>query len=563
MALMPEHESATTKASTHGGEIHSAESSGAAPAHPGPYRVSTNSTALNLRSAPHIDPTTVIGQIPHGSRVDVIDSGNYNGFFKVRALGHEGYAFARYLAQDSHGPAADAVTRRILEHPATTAPTPAAASPAPAPAKPAPATSSPASAHVEQAAQPAAHTELSAHAEPVSKPATAPAAASTSTFVPPGSRQVKHPEQYPTYEEWIADFAKLSTFEAEGFDVVGEAATASSPAPKVHGRAGEDQITHPADAWIRANLPEELRQTAFMLPADCADMAVILRHVYLVAHGRTEKYGEWVIGAGAGATVAQRQAAVDRLIELQVSSANVKNMVAPYCDESGKPLRKLKDLAPMLHPGDILVWEHHDESGRRTGGHTDTIQTINRDGDTITEIVTLKGNQPLSGKYGDLPGRRIEHGHRDDSSLIESTGGVWGWVSENTTLVVAGPPAAAPRPPAKRDAKGHPRRSIEDWSAAVASADRQQLVGVVEAMLHEARGLIEGKTAPLTHGQMTALGQQVAARAKAFGDAATVLKDIEQMARALAAGPATAAAAVDLKHKFDAFLIALVPASTV
>ncbi len=49
-------------------------------------------------------------------------------------------------------------------------------------------------------------------------------------------------------------------------------------------------IDHPTDKWVRANLPDELRETAYRLPTDCADIVVILRHVWLFTHKWTERF---------------------------------------------------------------------------------------------------------------------------------------------------------------------------------------------------------------------------------------------------------------------------------
>ena len=98
-------------------------------------------------------------------------------------------------------------------------------------------------------------------------------------------------------------------------------------------RPADEFIDRPTDTWVKDCLPENLRQTAYRLPSDCADLAVILRHVWLSAHHRTETYSGWTIGDRAGGP---RTGHVGRVIQ-QVYSGNVAGMVNPYQHPTGAP----------------------------------------------------------------------------------------------------------------------------------------------------------------------------------------------------------------------------------
>src|SRR6185312_16293752 len=92
-------------------------------------------------------------------------------------------------------------------------------------------------------------------------------------------------------------------------------------------------------------------------------IAVILRHVWLSAHHRTETFGSWTIGSQTGQA---ETTAIGNVIS-HVYSGNVSNMVAPYADSQGHPLRSWAELRNLLNPGDILVWEHHEHRSTDPG----------------------------------------------------------------------------------------------------------------------------------------------------------------------------------------------------
>ncbi|MFW6078321.1 MAG: eCIS core domain-containing protein [Gemmatimonadota bacterium] len=364
----------------------------------------------------------------------------------------------------------------------------------------------------------------------------------------------REPRDCATYEQWLNAFhdaflddpaaLRRHTFtSADGvpggtvkrFRVLGAGpasrdpntpAVADRPPPRAGIHPGDRFIDRPTDRWVRRHLPPNLRSTAYELPSDCADIVVILRHVWLSAHHRTERYRGWWIGDAAGRAARRR---VGRAIAT-AWTGNLERMVNPYSDTSGDPIRSFAALDDLLHPGDILVWAHHGNGldRRSTGGHAQTITHIERDGNgRITSITVLQGNQPLFERQAEeirahlraqgerripserrlrnAPGRRIEvselTGRRlSDTRLPERRGSarsprpVWTWNDPgNTILVAAGPPRSARRPPGRRRRRGGPRvRRLTDWLRPLGRAARSRLQGVFEAALQEARALIEG-----------------------------------------------------------------------
>ncbi len=133
---------------------------------------------------------------------------------------------------------------------------------------------------------------------------------------------VMHPENCPVYEDWISTFSSLPRFRSTdtapggsavmGFSVIGNAAADPDAAPAspdapvaaISPQAADHFIDHPTQQWLTANLPPELRLVAYRLPADCADIAIVLRHVWLFYHNRTETYRvngvDWIVGVQAG-----------------------------------------------------------------------------------------------------------------------------------------------------------------------------------------------------------------------------------------------------------------------
>ena len=295
----------------------------------------------------------------------------------------------------------------------------------------------------------------------------------------PGSdldRQRAHHPESLSYADWIASFRFLVRFAPQDqtpgregvpvptpvdrrMDVLGERAprgpqrhppqeSVDAPQneapPRIDERPGDQLVDHPILEWLRAFLPDDLVEYAYRLPADCADVAIVLRHVWLCAHhlsqavsvaGRTLRIGE-VPGDG-------RQHISH--VMTAFSSANAQALVrSPYRDRDGRPVRSFAALQSRLQPGDVLVWRH--EHG---GGHVQTVMEVHRASAAgpVTRIDTLAGNQPLPEESGPrlrwTPGRRIEVQYLEGPELADQAG-VWTWPATasqgRTRLVVAGPP---------------------------------------------------------------------------------------------------------------------------
>jgi hypothetical protein len=393
-----------------------------------------------------------------------------------------------------------------------------------------------------------------------------------------GDCNYKEPENCPTYEGWIGTFMLLKTFEAVDtpgtqqrkppFTPIGggpadvdfrDPSKPAQPAPPPTRplKAGERFIDHPTDDWVKNCLPANLRATAYQLPADCADVAMILRHVWLAAHKRTEKFGKWTLGSGAGR--AEEKAVFDMITN--EGTGGVAGMVAPYSDTGGKPLRSFKALEFLLHPGDILVWWHY-ENGfdkPRTGGHTHTISGVQREpSGKLTGLTLLQGNEPLFSEQkqdihdflkkekpkaaqptdkelGEAPGRRIERTTAKTSGVAltdladmqvkegKGTIPVWKWGKE-TLLVAAGPPRTTTRPatqPVKGE-KGPAPRRLTDWVPAFSKATTDTFMSVLDGMLYELRATVEGGKA-VDEADVRAVGSAAGAHIWKQGKAANDL----------------------------------------
>jgi hypothetical protein len=358
----------------------------------------------------------------------------------------------------------------------------------------------------------------------------------------------KLPENCATYEAWIATFADLPTFKSvTGHHVLGSGAapreTATDPKAALEERRPplieqaqpyvrtDRFIDGPTEAWVRTNLPANLVATAYQLPSDCADIAVILRHVWLAAHHRVENYSGWVCGSREGLA---RSGEIREMIVMEVSAYNVDAISNPYTDERGNRILNFGALQSMLHPGDVLVWKHPAVGGA-FGGHTHTVMKVTRNSrGEITEITALQGNLPIGkdqaaqmrkediekqnrrpqkerqqtpsvDELRRAPGRRIEVGtlSRQSGQLPDEAhfDGVWTWEKDGTFLVAAGPPAGAPRP-APQARRGQPAiRRLTDWirplqQAGVAGSfdpPRPDLEGTFDSALQEARATIESQ----------------------------------------------------------------------
>lgn len=410
---------------------------------------------------------------------------------------------------------------------------------------------------------------------------------SNTTEPTPSARE---PEKHATYESWISSFHGLQSFrsndtfrfqdsagdlvgtQGKRFRVLGDQAadrdsnvrsgvpenSANAPVDMQRTHAADRFVDHPTNAWVQRCLPQNLIATAYQLRSDCADIAVILRHVWLAAHHRTESYRGWTVGDRAG-RANQRRAT--NLIE-SVYSGNVRSMVNPYSDERGNPIVNFAALENLLHPGDVLVWEHHSDlrkdppNPRRTGGHTQTISHISRDSSgQIQAIEFLQGNQPIfeagaeeiravlrkrgegsipsENTLRNGPSRRLEISRRERgevfndfedktfpmvirSGSVRTRGPIWTWSDQHTTLVAAGPPRSAARPRARTRQNRRRVRRITDWSRTINRANSRTLVAALEGMALEARSLMERDQTEVanqvTDAQATTLGRALGQR---------------------------------------------------
>lgn len=384
----------------------------------------------------------------------------------------------------------------------------------------------------------------------------------------PGDRIVeavcsaRDPANCHTFETWIEQFQGLPTFvSGAGQRVIGAGpaprATATDPSADpsvrrptlIHSRqpylSTDRFIDGPTDRWVRENLSPHLVGTAYQLPSDCADMAVILRHVWLVSHRRTEVYRGWLVGARLDQA---RSREILQLIGGEVSSRNVGRIVRPYTGLDGASIRSFVALQRLLHEGDVLVWEHQDERGNRTGGHTQTIVRIQRNAqEEIVEIGVLQGNQPIGRRYArelrdeeierarrearemaaqrgaserDIrraearavrravretpsiralraaPGRRIEVSRITGGRLLDNDADIWSFPTHEgrrDVLVAAGPPVTSAQPAARARREGPDVvRGLVDWVPDLRRVTNLVVLqALFEAALLEMRSLLE------------------------------------------------------------------------
>ena len=343
---------------------------------------------------------------------------------------------------------------------------------------------------------------------------------------------VRTPEKCPTYEAWIRELHRLPTFAADDSftqqereanpalggrqQVIGDrpapSATATDPRaqpsqrrPPVVGGGylpADRFMDGPTQAWLEANLPPNLIELAYQLPTDCADIAFILHYVWLASHNREVTFGGLTCGARSGRPDTGQ---VRDDIGNTIHARGGATFVDEYRDERGNPIRSFPALEPLLHPGDILVWTH---SGG--GGHAETIMDVSRQGERITAIRTVMGNQPIGqeearqiyGRQGrqvaevprndalrEAPGRRLEVRSLTGAQLRDLSTGNWGTEHDGrrTEILVAGPPGPALSRPGARGGV----RSLTDWLPRLRAArNAAELAQLLDSILLEARGAV-------------------------------------------------------------------------
>ena len=328
--------------------------------------------------------------------------------------------------------------------------------------------------------------------------------------------------------------------------VIGDSSqvTRASQTPRLHesrtSRPTDTYIDVPAFSWVRSHLPANLVETAYQLGSDCADIGVILRHVWLAAHRRTELYNglnrsgntqNWLIGDALGRSRSQD---IRSLILNKVYSRSIAGIPNPYKASNGQTLLDFQSLQSRLQPGDMLVWEHQNARGGRTGGHTHTIMEVSRNSSNqIERIGVLQGNQPINlgeanfirsqdsnapsvSSLRDAPGRRIETSNlrqRDFNDHVDGGRQVWHWHGapgeSRTILIAAGPPVNVNRPSRPT---GQSQNQLTDWNNSLQRAANVQILqSVFEAALLEVQTMASAGQA-VTEGQATSLGRTAGER---------------------------------------------------
>lgn len=139
---------------------------------------------------------------------------------------------------------------------------------------------------------------------------------------------------------------------------------------------------------VKRELPD-LADLVVSLRADCADVAILLRHYYLAAHRRNETLksynpkrpktpSEFPIGYGVSRS--QLRSALSNLgtVNFQETLPRLGAFIKYYGGHS--PIKNLKQLvAAGLKPGDVLVWRRLPGIVGNFQGHVQTIQKIVND----------------------------------------------------------------------------------------------------------------------------------------------------------------------------------------
>jgi hypothetical protein len=194
----------------------------------------------------------------------------------------------------------------------------------------------------------------------------------------PAPRMAGNPKDYNTFGEWLKSF------------------------PPYAG-TGDVNVTGVA--------PEELRNYvtgAIGAIPDCADVSLLLRHIYLKAHNQTFTFKagpgegrEFKIGAGVSYEQVKQCELNLGTITFQEDRAGFR--LVEFYKAHGTKLTNLKALLNKgLKSGDLFVWKRSVEA---TGfeGHVQTVQTIDLGGATIT---FLQGNMEHGVPKGELQQRQ-------------------------------------------------------------------------------------------------------------------------------------------------------------
>jgi hypothetical protein len=206
--------------------------------------------------------------------------------------------------------------------------------------------------------------------------------------------------------------------------------------PASYSTFGEWLRSLPADAIdyaaidVTGKIASELPNLARLvkdLKADCADVALLLGHYYLQAHGETKlikstdstaKSKTVTYKLGAGVSKSELRRALSNLGTVNFQETRRKFALVQYYGGSApwKNLKKL--LAAGLGPGDVLVWRKLPGISGNFSGHAQTVQFINPyvappgPGDAGTSrpgsIAVLQGTMESGAPVSQIQSRQLE-----------------------------------------------------------------------------------------------------------------------------------------------------------
>jgi len=194
-----------------------------------------------------------------------------------------------------------------------------------------------------------------------------------------------------------------------------------------------DETSVDVSDQVKRELPD-LADLVKSLRADCADVAILLRHYYLAAHGRQEvlksynsndpkKPLEFPIGHGI--TRSQLRSAVVNLgtVNFQETLPRLGAFIKYYGGRS--PVKNLKQIIEAgLKPGDVLVWQRLPGIEGNFHGHVQTIQKIvtNVDDPASPRLEVIQGTMEAGAALGEVQSKVLSFelltGKKDGDAVI-------------------------------------------------------------------------------------------------------------------------------------------------
>ncbi|HEV8580959.1 MAG TPA: hypothetical protein VGX68_17990 [Thermoanaerobaculia bacterium] len=183
-----------------------------------------------------------------------------------------------------------------------------------------------------------------------------------------------------------------------------------------------------ADRSISANMPADLqalitgKMSASGGMPDCADVALLLRHYYLKAHGQSFSF---MVGKDkkSAETFTLGSTTSDKEVRACLVGAGTESFqeeragfsLIKFYREKGKKLLNLKKLlAAGLKAGDMFVWKRLPSKKGNFQGHAQTVQVVTpsksdpKDPSKITQegsVVVVQGNMQGGKGVGELQQR--------------------------------------------------------------------------------------------------------------------------------------------------------------